>query len=124
MDSDINTPEMVAEREAECARMRASAASVIDDLVDEFNHGVRELSELRRTILRLSERYDRCVAIPELPRDPAVSWESARLAPAQLAAAQASHAREYAELDAIENAILLDAAAATDDVLTNARLEC
>jgi len=127
MDSDIkwyNTPEMKAKWEAEEARLRASAASVIDDLLEEFNHGVDKLASLRRTIIMLSERYDRCVEIPEIPRDMAVSWEPARPASAQLAAAQASSAREYAELDALEISILLDTASAPDDVASNARPEC
>ena len=126
MDSEIewyNTPEMKSKWEAEEARLRAGAAAVIDDLVDEFNHGVGQLAALRRTILQLSERYGRCVEIPDL-QGSAVSWEPEPPRSAMIAAAQASLAREYAELDALENAILIDTAAASDDAASNARLEC
>ncbi len=125
MDSDIkwyNTPEMKAKWEAEDARLRASAAAVIDDLVEEFNHGVDQLAALRRTILQLSERYGRCVEIPDLDGS-AVSWEP-EPPRSDLAAAQAFLALEYADIDALQNAYHFDTAAASDDVRASARLEC
>lgn len=124
MDSEwYNTPEMKAKWEAEDARLRASAAAVIDDLVDEFNHGVDQFDALRRTILQLSERYGRCVEIPDI-QGSAVAWEPEPPRSAMIAAAQARLAREYADIDALENAYHFDTAAASDDVRAGARIEC